>query len=146
MMLLELRSIHERAKGRPPSPGDRIFLTADGLAWGKPTNNAMRILKRTLRRAGIERVNERGERIDIHCLRHAACTRFLRHGVGLLATQMIMGHADKRMTSHTYQHLSVEDLHAAIAPLRPVRAPAAHLRVLPSRDPQSALRDHGASA
>jgi integrase len=109
-----LRAIHERLHGRKVTGRDRVFLTPEGAAWSRPTNNAMRIFNRVLEAAGIARVDERGMKLDIHALRHTFATRCARSGVGLVQAQHLLGHSDPKLTAKIYSHLEVDDLRIAI--------------------------------
>jgi integrase len=113
-VLLDLWPIHAAARGRAPVPEDPIFLTPEGATWGRPTSNAMRIFDRTLVRAGIERVNVDGRKLDIHALRHTFGSRLARRGVGLVQVQRLLGHSDPKLTAQVYTHLDVEDLRRAV--------------------------------
>jgi site-specific recombinase XerD len=74
----------------------------------------MRIFDRTLVRAGIERVNVDGRKLDIHALRHTFGSRLARRGVGLVQVQRLLGHSDPKLTAQVYTHLDVEDLRRAV--------------------------------
>jgi integrase len=112
--LRALQAHHVAVLQRPIRPSDRVFLTATGCAWPKATVNAMRILDRLLEAAGIDRVSSRGERVDLHSLRHSAATRFARAGVPLQKAQKILGHSDPALTAQIYSHLEVDDLRDAM--------------------------------
>ena len=99
---------------REVSARDHVFLTAEGLVWSEPTNNLARVFRRTLKAAGINRVDERGFKLDIHSLRHTYGTRLSRWNVGLAQAQKLMGHSDPKLTAKTYTHLEVEDLRATM--------------------------------
>jgi site-specific recombinase XerD len=71
--------------------------------------------------AGIPRVNERGEKIDIHALRHTYASRLMRNGVGLAQAQRLLGHSDPKLTMAIYTHLGIEDLRGAVESLPPLR-------------------------
>lgn len=115
-----LRDVHAEVLARPVKPGDRVFLSPTGSPWRTPTTNAMRILDRLLIRAGIPKVDEDGEKVDIHALRHCFASRLARGGVGLMQAQRLLGHADPKTTAQIYAHLETEDLRAAIDGLPPL--------------------------
>jgi integrase len=117
--LQALRRIHAGVLGRLLRPSDRIFLTATGCPWPVPTTNAMRIFDRLLEAAGIDRVNARGEKLDIHATRTTAATRFARAGVALVKTQKILGHSDPKLTARAYSRLDTEDLRDAVDAIAP---------------------------
>ncbi len=112
--LLALRPLHAAARGRAVGASDRVFLSPEAADWGAPTNNVARILRRALERAGIARVNEAGEKLDLHALRHSAATQWARRGVPIVHAQALLGHSDVRLTSKVYTHVSVEDLRGAV--------------------------------
>jgi integrase len=93
---------------------DRILLTPEGADWSKGTNNVARILYRALERAGIERLDAAGQKLDLHALRHAAATRWARAGVPIVHAQALLGHSDVRLTSKVYTHVAVEELRGAV--------------------------------
>lgn len=113
-VLKEVHTLHGKLIGSEVSPSDAIFLTPEGVAWCKPTNNAMRIFDRVLARAKIDRVDGEGRKLDIHSLRHTFGSRLARHGVGLVQVQRLMGHSDPKLTAQVYTHLDVEDLRKAV--------------------------------
>ncbi len=84
-----------------------------GRPWAADTKNVRRILGPILRAGGIQRVNDRGEHVDVHSLRHTAATRLARAGLPMAKLQRFMGHQDPRTTQRYYDHLEVEDLEAA---------------------------------
>lgn len=93
--------MHLEVYGRLPRSSDTVFLTPAGSPWTKNRPNAHRKLKR----AGIARVNDRGETIDIHGLRHTAATRLAQAGVPLVQAQKFLGHGDPKLTAAVYTHL-----------------------------------------
>lgn len=109
-----LRAANVTVIKRPLRPDDRIFLSAKGCPWPKPTTNLMRIFLRTLEAAGIDRVDGAGKKLDIHALRHTVASRMARNGVGMAQAQKVLGHASIEMTARVYTHLDVEDLRGAI--------------------------------
>ncbi len=118
--LRRLRALHQRVYGRLATVADPIFLSPDGRPWGRYTTNAMRILDRVLGRAGIPKINARGEKLDVHALRHSAATRLLRGGAGLAKAQRLLGHSDPKLTAAVYGHLDAEDLREAVESLPPL--------------------------
>jgi len=112
--LLGLRAVHQGARLQLVRPGDRIFLSPDGSNWAAYTTNARRLLRRTLDRAGIERVDPTGRVIDVHALRHTALSRMARRGVPLVVAQRIAGHSSPDITSRHYLHLDLEELRAGV--------------------------------
>ena len=95
------------------------------------SNNCNRVLYRLLESAAIPREDEAGRKLDIHALRHSFCTRLARSGAPMSHTQLLMGHADVRLTSKVYAHLEAEATRGAIENLPPTAAtqPAAKLRL-----------------
>ena len=120
--LLALRVIHHKVRGRLPSAGDFIFLTPKGIPWVENRRNALKRLEAILARAGIPKVDERSEKIDIHALRHTFASRLARNGVGLSQAQKLLGHSDPKLTAAIYTHLDTEDLRAAVESLPPLSA------------------------
>lgn len=112
--LSRLLELYHRALGRAPRREDPVFLTAHGKAWPQDTGRIRRILAPIWKAAGIERVNEEGERVDVHSLRHTCATRLARAGSPMATLQKFMGHADPRTTQGYYDHLEVEDLESEL--------------------------------
>lgn len=112
--LLSLKTSHWKVTGLPPTLGDPIFLSTHGRPWPVASNNINRHLKRLLKRAQIDRVDARGEKVDFHALRHSFASRLARNGVPLTQAQRLLGHSDPKLTAQVYTHLDVEDLRGAI--------------------------------
>ncbi len=110
----QLRRLHEDDLGLPCGAGDRVFLSPDAAPWKRPTTNAMRIFTRVLKAAGIPKIDQQGQRVDIHALRHAAASRMARAGVPLVHAQRILGHSSPVLTARIYTHASAEDLRASV--------------------------------
>ena len=113
-ILRDLKAVHEQVLGREMTPADPVFRTPEAARWCKPTNNAMRTFDRLLARAGIDREDAEGRKLDIHALRHTFGSRLARKGVGLVQVQRLMGHSDPKLTAQVYTHLDVDDLRAAV--------------------------------
>ncbi|MBK7876312.1 MAG: site-specific integrase [Planctomycetes bacterium] len=112
--LVALRPIHERVLWRDVLPTDRLFLTPEGSPWDPISNNALRIFRRLLECAEIDRTDTRGHVIDLHALRHTCATRLARSGVPITTTQKLLGHSTVELTARYYTHVEVEDLRDAI--------------------------------
>lgn len=119
--LWALRAIHQRVRQRMIQAGDRVFVTPEASDWPRETTGARRILHRVLDLAGIPRRTADGV-LDIHALRHSAASRMARHGVPMIVTARVLGHASIELTAKVYSHLGVEDLRVAVVPS--TRAPA----------------------
>ena len=109
-----MKTLHERVLGRIPTVSDVVFLSPDGVAWGRPTNNFARILYRVFESAGIPRLDVAGRSIDVHSLRTTCGTRFARANVGLAITQRILGHSTPAVTAKHYTILEVDDLRRVV--------------------------------
>ena len=121
-LLAELRAVrpfHERAHRRSLNVEDKLFLTPDGKPHHDQSGNMIRQLERILERAGIDREDADGCRVDIHALRHTFATRMARNGVSQVQAAKILGHSDVRLTTNVYQHLLAADLRAAVETLAP---------------------------
>jgi integrase len=139
--LNELPAYHELLHGQAPRPNDRIFLTPTGKPWCIATNSVRRILNRMLAAAGIPQTNDRGEKVDIHALRHCAITRFARAGVPLAQVQAIAGHSDPKLTARVYMHLQTEDLRSAVDCLEPKPRPQSEPQ--PKPQPPTPILERG---
>lgn len=120
--LEELRHAQAVALGSIRRPSDLVFLTPNGTPWCAPSNNVNRVLRRLLDRAGIERVDANGEKVDVHALRTTAASRLARNGVAMAVTQRLLGHADVRTTSKHYVRLDDQVLRDAIERIPPPAA------------------------
>ena len=112
--LRNLRVIQQRALGRLPTVSDFVFLTPSAKPWGRPSNNLMRILNRVLTRARIPKIDQQGQKLDIHALRTTAGSLLARNGVPLVQVQKILGHSSPALTAAVYTHLEADDLRPAV--------------------------------
>jgi integrase len=88
-------------------PGDAPLLTrADGAPWGK--NHHVRALTDACTTAMITPA------ITFHDLRHSYASLLAQSGADLLTISRLLGHADTRITSRHYAHLTDESLSAAV--------------------------------
>ena len=115
--LKKLQVAQQELLGRLPQVTDHVFLSPTGSPWGRYTTNPMRIFDRVLERAGIPRVDARGQKLDIHAMRHTFATRLARKNVGIPQAQQLLGHSDPKLTASIYTHLDADDLRGAIAAL-----------------------------
>jgi integrase len=76
----------------------RIFVKADGTAWGK--SHQHRPLKAACERAKIL------PSLDFHSLRHSWASLSIMAGAPLLVVAQNLGHADTRMVERHYGHLA----------------------------------------
>lgn len=112
--IARLRLEHLQVRGRIPTAADPIFLSPRGLSWIGKRRIALTRFYAILDRAGIQHIDERGEKIDIHALRHTFASRLARNGVGLAQAQKILGHSDPKLTAAIYTQLDADDLRAAV--------------------------------
>jgi integrase len=112
--LMQLKVMHETVLARLPAASDRVFLSPEGCAWARPTTNIIRVLRRIMERAKIQRIDAEGRKVDLHALRTTAASRLARSNVPLVKAQRILGHSDPRLTSQAYVALDVDDLRDAI--------------------------------
>ena len=124
--LRALKLIHHRVYGRLPLASEAIFLTPQGQTWKDARRNALRMLRKTLDAAGVERVDESGRKVDIHALRHTFASRLARAGVPLQKAQRLLGHSDPKLTASIYTHLETEDLREAVESLPEVVVAVPH--------------------
>ncbi len=83
-----------------------VFTRGDGDPWGK--NHHIRLLKDACEQAKIE------PSISFHELRHTFASALAQMGVDLLTISKLLGHADTRITSRHYAHLTNSTLKAAM--------------------------------
>ena len=121
-----LRVDHWKVHGQRPGPSDLVFVSPRGKPWCLASNNAGRTLERLLKKAGVEQVDEQGQKIDTHALRHTFISRLQRAGVSLVHAQRLAGHSDPKLTAQVYTHVGVDELRGAIdrLPGTPTKKPA----------------------
>ncbi|MCC6406992.1 MAG: site-specific integrase, partial [Planctomycetes bacterium] len=96
--LLQLRAVHERARGRQVQPGDRVDFTSPGRtsranrtdSWASSHSCAC---------AGIPKLSAQVRKVDVHTLRHTVAFRCARTGVSLIQAQRLLGHSDRKLTA-----------------------------------------------
>ncbi len=120
-LLRDLRVAHHDRLGRLPAAGEPIFLSPQGRPWNESRSYVLKRFREVLEVAGIARIDARGEKLDIHALRHTAATRMARSGVGLVQAQKLLGHSDPKLTAAIYTHLDAEDLRGAVESMPPLR-------------------------
>lgn len=86
-----------------------VFTKANGSAWAK--NHHMRPLEVACKAAKITPA------ISFHELRHTYASTLAQLGIDLLTISKLLGHADTRITSRHYAHLSNGTLRAAVSKL-----------------------------
>ena len=76
-----------------PDPSSKVF--SDGM----PSHHTF---QRDLARAGIEKLDSQGRKVDFHALRHTLATNLARAGVPQRLAMEIMRHSDPRLTAVVY--------------------------------------------
>lgn len=84
---------------------DLVFCSEIGTPY--EGRNLTRVLHRTLKRAGIER-------LGVHALRHTFATRALESGMDVRTLSEILGHAKVALTLQLYAHSSIETKRSAM--------------------------------
>jgi len=84
---------------------DLVFCSEIGTPY--EGRNLTRVLHRTLKRAGIER-------LGVHALRHTFAIRALESGMDVRALSEILGHAKVALTLQLYAHFSIETKRSAM--------------------------------
>ena len=102
-----LRFFKELRTGKMGS--DALLTKADGTPWGK--NHHVRMLAEACKTARIEPA------VGFHELRHTYASSLAQRGVDLLSISKLLGHADTRITSRHYAHLSDQTLRDAVTKL-----------------------------
>ena len=72
------------------------------------------------KRAGIERIDDRGKRVDLHALRKTYGTRLAMAGVPLTVAQRSNASLGSEVTSNLYTDVRVLDLHGAVESMAPI--------------------------
>jgi len=65
----------------------------------------------------VHKKDERGQSLDIHCLRHTFGTWLSKAGVPLQIVQKAMRHSDPKLTMNVYTHLELVDVAGALGVL-----------------------------
>ncbi len=122
-----------------PLRADLVELLRSEVAERRPDDTVFDIpadlLRRfygDLKRAGIDRFDVRGRRVDLHALRTTFGTHLAISGVPLATAQKLLRHADPKLTANVYTDAALLDLHGAVEALP---APASVVaRVVPTGD------------
>jgi integrase len=90
--------------------------TLFGGSWAK-RRRAGKILKRDLKRAGIEYRDASGRVVDFHALRYTFITSLAKRGVHPAKAQRLARHSTITLTMDVYTSLDLDDLREAVAGL-----------------------------
>lgn len=107
--------------------------SAPVFAGGMPSHHTVNA---DLERAGIEKVDELGRRVDFHALRKTFITNLQRAGVERRVAMALARHSDSRMTDSVYTDVQALPLAAALDRLPRLGFPRAD-----TNDAQDAQRD-----
>ena len=91
-------------------------LAADALLFAVPSG-LLRIMNRDLAAAGISKVDQHGETLDIHALRKTFGTHLCKAGVPLRTAQIAMRHSTPTLTANHYTDPRLLDVHGAVESL-----------------------------
>ncbi len=105
---------HHDRLGRIPGSSGRIFLGVHGEPWGETRSYIAKRFREVLDRAGIAKVDESGQKLDVHALRVTCATRMARSSVPLVVAQKLLGHSDPKLTAQVYTQLDTEDLRSGV--------------------------------
>ena len=99
----ELEASRIRRKDQPAT-ANVVGLPGTEKLFAVPDRRSMlRIIDRDFAVAGIEKVDDRGRTVDIHCLRHSFATWIGESGISPRAAQKLMRHSDVNLTMR-YTH------------------------------------------
>ena len=73
-------------------------------------HSLIKIFDRDLELAGLEKIDERGQTVCIHSLRHTFATLLAKSGVTPKDAQTLLRHSDVNLTLSVYSHSSMSDL------------------------------------
>ncbi len=90
------------------TPSAKVF------AGGMPSHHTFQA---DLKRAGIEKTNAEGRKVDFHALRTTFITNLQRAGVSQRAAMALARHTDPRLTAHVYTDTNALPLADAVATL-----------------------------
>lgn len=102
----------------------RLFREREGVTTGKVFRRGLpkpATLRKDLKACGIEPVDELGQLLDFHALRHTACTTMLRYGVGQRSAQHQMRHSDPRLTAKVYMDEALLPVAAELEKVKVIR-------------------------
>ena len=92
----------------------------------------------------IDKKNDRGESVDIHCLRHSFVTHLAQSGVSMVTVAKAARHSDPKLTLKVYAHVNLAELGEAVSAMpQPQKQEAAQIvntdpeRVSPKVSPES---------
>jgi integrase len=68
--------------------------------------NSDRFIRNDLQKAGIERIDASGRKLDFHSLRYTFATRLAAQGIPQRLAQELMRHSDPRLTANIYTDVS----------------------------------------
>ena len=108
-------------RGVIPNPQRRVFRV--------PTHPE-RAFAKDLEAAEIAAVNDQGEVVDLHSLRHTCSTMLTRANVPPRIVQALMRHADLSTTMRTYTHMELYDLAGAVTALPDVESKHERVRAV----------------
>lgn len=140
-LLLACREAATRTTGRIPRGADTVLLTPLGMPWGEQgLSNFRRWLYRAYEDARIPRIDEHGERLHVHALRHTWATRMARKGVPIQETKVLGGWKTLEVLSRIYTHLSADDTRGAMETVTlPDAVQRRETRDIPETSPSEAL-------
>ncbi|OQB34598.1 MAG: site-specific tyrosine recombinase XerC [Candidatus Hydrogenedentes bacterium ADurb.Bin179] len=94
---------------------------------GFATKTVEKVGKKT--RVRFHKKNERGETVDIHCLRHSFITNLALTGAPMVTVAKAARHSDPRLTMKVYSHVGLEELSNAVEGL-PIPEDYTHEQVI----------------
>jgi len=68
-----------------------------------------------MERAGIAKHNERGDILNINCLRHTFITNLAKSGASMVVTAKAARHSDLKLTLKVYSHVELGELVDAVS-------------------------------
>ncbi len=97
---------------------------SDAPAFPMWKGKGARMLRCDLCRAGVPYVNELGEYLDFHAIRHTTASHMNKTGVPLGTAQKVMRHSDPKVTAEYYIHTELAEKAAALKFLPSLKAGA----------------------
>ena len=132
--LAKAYQVHPTKNGKPaeqpipPSLADALRPWLAVKPTGRPVFDPLPektglMLKADLKRCGIEPVDDPGQVVDMHSLRHGYITTLAKAGIPVKTLQTLARHSDPKLILNVYSHLTLFDTASALDALPDLTRP-----------------------